>query len=198
MQLRPSLWVVVFAILEEQARSWNWFQDDPTHATVQQVIEELIAARSVLEKGPSMYIGEMRAFATADAPEGWLRCDGATYANVDYPLLAAAIHPGYVVDADNFRVPDGDQRAFVDGFYPGTQGGEATHVLTEEEMPAHTHSYNEPSGEFIALTGEEPVVLLINPFGTTGSTGGGEAHNNMQPYEGTQWYIRAAWPTAGG
>src|SRR6185369_3936796 len=77
MQLRPSEWEVVFALIEDMSKVWNWVQDDPSHATVQEVIDEFIVARTILEKGPSMYIGEVREFAIADSPEGWLRCDGA-------------------------------------------------------------------------------------------------------------------------
>lgn len=71
--------------------------------------------------------------------------------------------------------------------YPaGSQGGEASHTLTTEEMPAHTHGYD--------FTGQSTVtgVTAIRLYdadgrkneyqGASASAGGGAAHNNMPPY----------------
>jgi len=197
MQLRPSEWEVVFALIEDMSKVWNWVQDDPSHATVQEVIDEFIVARTILEKGPSMYIGEVREFAIADSPEGWLRCDGATYANVDYPLLAAVIHAGFVVDADNFRVPDRGQRVGVDGFTVASQGGEANHTMTVAELVSHRHAQDQFGTAASVVLGTEPGFEIAPEAGYTDYEGGGEAFNVRDPYEGTQFYIRAAWPTAG-
>lgn len=198
LQLRPSLWEVVFGSLGDLGEAWPWRQDDPSNATVDQVTAEIQAATDAAIFAGCIMIGQIIELAVETPPTWMLRCDGAVYLIEDYPELAAVIHPGFIDDETHFHVPDRNQRLGVDGFYPATQGGEAAHTLTEAEIPAHTHSYNEPTGEFLGLTGEQPAVLLISPFGVTGSTGGGEAHNNWPPYEGIQYYIIARYPSAGG
>lgn len=57
-------------------------------------------------------------------------------------------------------------------------GGEKTHVLTINEMPAHTHTQ---TGINAANSGTSGTGAN-NGTSNTGSTGGGGAHNNMQPY----------------
>lgn len=65
----------------------------------------------------------------------------------------------------------------------GATGGEATHTLTVSEVPALSVSYtgsNDDTGDdgsYIITSSTEP-----NTVHTLTSTGGGGAHNNMQPY----------------
>lgn len=64
----------------------------------------------------------------------------------------------------------------------GNFGGEKNHTLIIGEMPAHNHAVAEYSGN---VTGGNHINAPLNtgPQGTaTGSTGGGGAHNNLQPY----------------
>ena len=64
-------------------------------------------------------------------------------------------------------------------------GGAKTHTLQTTEIPAHTHVINVPSS---ASGGTLKIALDTNASGAqdsgsvTGSTGGGGAHNNLQPY----------------
>lgn len=198
LQLRPSLWAVVFNSLQELGSEWSWRQDDPGSATVLEVIKEIQAATDAAIFAGCMMIGQIIELAT-ETPPGWvLRCDGATYENADYPELAAVLAVGYAVDADHFRVPDRNRRFGIDGVFPAMQGGEEEHTLTEAEIPSHTHSYDQ-----VAVTlvdpGSTPSVLGVDDINTvqTGATGGGDPHNNMPPYEGTQFYIIAQYPAAG-
>lgn len=89
--------------------------------------------------------------------------------------------------------------------YPaGSQGGEATHTLTEAEMPSHKH---------VAIRGRDADDILDNYGGSgaaygfvagdsskgnignncnTSSTGGNQAHNNMPPYLSVYIWKRTA------
>jgi len=118
-----------------------------------------------------------------------LPCDGASYLRVDYPELYAVLHANYIIDTDNFSVPDLRERVpvGVGGAYSvADNGGASDHTLTEGEMPPHTHGYNYPNFTVSIKTlgtpniesGTNPPIPLL-----TTATGGGAAHNNMQPFE---------------
>jgi len=60
-------------------------------------------------------------------------------------------------------------------------GGAKTHTLTVNQIPAHTHTLDtsdQPAGTgSLEVAGGSPVGTKL-----TQSTGGGQAHNNLQPY----------------
>lgn len=88
--------------------------------------------------------------------------------------------------------------------YPaGSQGGEASHTLTTAEMPSHEHNPANESGYFGFITNSKKVFEVgdmgvqsgsgryypytsaafdISRNSLTGTTGGGNSHNNMPPY----------------
>ena len=79
----------------------------------------------------------------------------------------------------------------------GSTGGEATHTLTVQEMPAHTHDITRPPMYgFEWATGDgcyaqNATTAQTATWGTT-STGGNSAHNNMPPYFVTNVWRRIA------
>ena len=75
----------------------------------------------------------------------------------------------------------------------GDTGGEATHVLTTDEMPSHNHGFKRTTEAVssgsnyarISSTGDAVTDLITN-------TGGGQAHNNMPPYLAVYVWKRTA------
>ena len=80
-------------------------------------------------------------------------------------------------------------------FPAGTTGGEKTHTLTIDEMPAHTHVWN-PNGKLLfGGSGTDGTVVSIGAGSdnrNTSSTGSGAAHNNMPPYKSVYMWERTA------
>ena len=72
-------------------------------------------------------------------------------------------------------------------------GGAKTHTLTTSEIPAHTHSYDKQVTSTDAISIHDIVRTTGGNTGaTTGSTGGGAAHNNLQPYITVYMWKRTA------
>ena len=78
-------------------------------------------------------------------------------------------------------------------FPAGTTGGEATHTLTVEEMPAHTHPSTKPNIIQNTATGPSAYGYLGDgSYTNSGTSGGGAAHNNMPPYLAVYMWKRIA------
>jgi hypothetical protein len=71
--------------------------------------------------------------------------------------------------------------------YPtlGAGGGAETHTLTIPEIPPHNHNVYGEDNDAVPSAPNGEVAQIYNFAGSsriTSSTGGGQPHNNMQPY----------------
>lgn len=96
------------------------------------------------------------------------------------------------------RVPVGVDAADTDFDTAEETGGEKTHTLTTAEMPSHTHPANP---QWVGFADADTWLSVPSGSGfqtgtyersgyTTQSTGGGGAHNNLQPYITCYMYKR--------
>ena len=144
-------------------------------------------------------IGTILAYAltAANIPDRWLLCDGSAIPAADYQELITLLgSPNTPNLAGRTLIGTGQPSTGLQGdntapnFPPGQKfllnytGGEYHHTLTEAEMPSHRHTlvYRfDLSSACHAGTGSMPC---LNEHATnyTNNTGGGAAHNTMQPY----------------
>ncbi|MGL4268912.1 MAG: phage tail protein [Plesiomonas sp.] len=93
------------------------------------------------------FLGEIRIFAGDYAPKNWAFCDGATLSVQKYQALFALLGTVYGGDgSQTFALPDFRGRIPV-GFGTveialGELFGAESHMITQENMPPHTHTFN--------------------------------------------------------
>jgi microcystin-dependent protein len=138
------------------------------------------------------------------APRGWSFLDGELLQISQHQALYSLLGTTYGGDGRNtFALPDLRGRTPVhpgNGFSLGQNGGAEAVTLTEAEIPSHTHTLRASSqagnsgmpGDTI-LAAEVPPDMAygadagatqttLRP-GTVSNAGGGQAHDNMQPFE---------------
>ena len=149
-------------------------------------------------------IGEIKMFAGNFAPRGWLLCDGQLLSIQAYSALFSLLGTTYGGDGRNtFGLPDlrgrvpihAGQGGGLSDYHQGHSGGTETVTLTESHMPAHNHSVSNAQGpvdssdpESNMLTAGESQIYSSQPAQSNmnpsmiNNAGGGQAHNNIQPY----------------
>lgn len=134
-------------------------------------------------------VGDFVDFGGTSAPSGCLVRDGSAVSRTTYASLFSVISTTYGIGdgATTFNLPDSQRKVSVGsggvgtaelGNSVGDTGGAETVTLTTTEIPAHTHP------DVIAGVGGADSLVAGSGTavgGSTGSTGGGAAHNNMQP-----------------
>jgi hypothetical protein len=183
--------------MQEWGQGWQWYQDDPAHATVEEVVTEIINATDEAVFAGCSMIGEIKELAINTVPDWLLPCDGTEYLGTDYPELWAVIHDNLKTDADHFRTPQ-RYRTLGWGEVVGQQEGSETHINTVGELVPHHHQYNEVFATLVD-PGVSPSIIGIDDINAsdTTDTGDGEAYSVLNPVDGAQFYIIAARPQAG-
>ena len=147
-------------------------------------------------------IGAMQAYGGDTAPEGWLICDGSLVSRTTYSELFAVIGETYGAGdgSTTFGLPNLNGRVIIgmdvnNDYGLGDEGGEETHTLTIDEIPSHSHSFKDFWNNVSIGSGSYKANLACwsgsgATWGTNNS-GGGLAHNNMQPYLVCNYIIKA-------
>jgi microcystin-dependent protein len=157
-------------------------------------------------------IGSIIAFSSDDLPPGWVWCNGGDISK-GYPELVAVLGKTSLPDLRGRAIIGAGQGVGLTNRPLNSTGGEATHKLTVNEMPSHTHSLNDIShthnyeqavtGVCCNNRGCSNDTAQLNSFNypntsaagnhshTMNNNGGNQAHNNMQAYLGLNYIIRA-------
>ncbi len=148
------------------------------------------------------YLAEIRMTGFQFAPKGWALCNGQILPINQNQALFAILGTTYGGNGQTtFALPDLRGRVPVHmdgGFNLGQQGGEASHTLTANEMPSHTHSLGistavshqaDPSGRVLGNVEAGALNYYATLDGsatlspaTVRNSGGSQPHENMQPY----------------
>ena len=109
-------------------------------------------------------------------------------------LSASATSPQTLFGGTWTRIQDRFLLCAGSKYKAGGTGGEATHTLSVDEMPSHSHTMTFSRSE--STSGSQTPITRTAWSGTieyeTDAAGGGSAHNNMPPYLAVYAWKRTA------
>ena len=145
--------------------------------------------------GDTLPIGSLVLYNGLTIPQNWLLCDGREVSRETYSELFAAIGTiwGSGDGTTSFNLPN-----YLDKFPLGAggntdlaeTGGEKEVTLTVDTMPNHKHNIIRADGG-VATGMISTSGINKGSTQTITATGGGKAHNNMSPYVGSYYIIKA-------
>ncbi len=160
-----------------------------------------------------VYVGQVICVGFNFAPVGWALCDGSLLSIAENSALFNLIGTTYGGDGVNtFGLPDLRGRTPVgsgplaggSNYVLGQRGGAENVTVTLPNYPAHTHplmantgngNANGPAGNYLAAgqqtynSNTPQAGDALNPAAVTSYAGGGQPHNNLQPYLTCSWII---------
>jgi len=199
----------IMGALDQMTLDFNWTENGDVGISFAVEESEKMLQSYIFMKFNPIPVGLIHPFASATIPDGYLLCDGGSYATADYPELFDTIGYAFGGSGANFNVPDLVDRTIIGSggtFAFGDIGGETTHTLDTSEMPTHTHTDSGhvhsiplvtslPAQAGAGFAGNVTVPVLTDStgigFANNQNTGGGAPHNNMQPYTALTYVIYA-------
>jgi microcystin-dependent protein len=168
------------------------------------------------------YLGQIQPFGFNFAPRGWAQCNGQLLPINQNTALFSLLGTIYGGDGrTTFALPDLRGRAALHmgtgpGLSPATIGekaGNETETLNQNQMPSHTHAATAKASSSVGNTNVAENSVWSKDAGNqwaaynnsvmadktmkdgviqNANAGGGQAHNNMQPYLVVNWCIAIA------
>jgi len=184
----------LFGALVALGKSYNWEEYGSASAEETAAVFRAAFLKTV-QGGLCMPIGAAFPYTGSGTPANCLEANGQEVNQADYPELFAVIGGLYGSAAPGaFKLPDLRGRVAVGSSsliaFTAT-GGQSKVTLTESQIPSHTHTTHGHVPAMAQLGVGEPVSIPSILSDSTGSSGGGQEHENMPPYLALRWMVVA-------
>lgn len=153
------------------------------------------------------FMGELRLMSFVHPPKGWALCDGQMLPINQNQALFSLLGTTYGGNGQTtFALPDLRGRVPIhvgNGHTLGERGGRESETLTVAQLPTHHHELSASPSAGTQATPEANLLAsapnAYRPGGapdaavlaasSVSSTGGSQAHQNMQPFLTLSWCI---------